>query len=105
MSKAAPRAELLEAIRTVAAGGRYVEAGIAQAIVLKAGKESALHRLSARELDILRLIAEGRGVAEIAQSLGMAHRTAANACTQLKTKLGLARMSDLVRTAVELADG
>ena len=103
VSKSAPRAELLEAIRVVSAGGRYVEAAIAQAIVLQSGDESALGRLSARELEILRLIAEGQGVADIARRLGVAHRTAANACTQLKAKLGLARMSDLVRTAVELS--
>lgn len=102
VSKSAPRAELLEAIRTVAAGGRYVEARIAQAIVLKTSDDNAFDKLSARELEILRLIAEGQSVGDIAKRLGVAHRTAANACTQLKAKLGLERMSDLVRTAVEL---
>ena len=104
VSKSAPRAELLEAIRSVAGGGRYVEARIAQAIVLRSGEDTALGKLSARELQILRLIADGQGVAEIAGRLGVAHRTAANACTQLKAKLGLARMSDLVRVAVELSE-
>lgn len=100
VSKNAAPDELLAAVRRVAAGGRYIEAEIAQALALGAGAE-ALDALSPRELEIMRLLAAGSSLAEIADALGASYKTIANTCTLIKSKLGVARTADLVRLAIE----
>jgi two-component system invasion response regulator UvrY len=92
--------ELLTAVRRVAAGRRYVEAEIAQALALGAGAET-LDALSLRELEIMRLLAGGSSLAEIAAALGVGYKTVANTLTLIKSKLGVARTADLVRLAVD----
>lgn len=100
VSKNAAPDELLAAIRRVAAGGRYVEGEIAQALALGEGEE-ALEALSAREFEIIRLLGAGASLAEIADALGASYKTIANTCTSIKSKLGVARTADLVRLAIE----
>jgi two-component system invasion response regulator UvrY len=100
VSKNAAPDELLTAVRRVAAGGRYIEAEIAQALALGAGVET-LDALSPRELEIMRLLAAGASLAEIADALGASYKTIANTCTLIKSKLGVARTADLVRLAIE----
>ena len=100
VSKNAAPDELLAAVRKVAAGGRYVEAEIAQELALGAGAET-LDALSPRELEIMRLLAGGASLAEIAAALGVGYKTVANTLTLIKSKLGVARTADLVRLAIE----
>ncbi len=100
VSKASSPAEITAAIQAVARGEGYVEAKVAQAIAL--GAQTAFDNLSARDLEILRLLAEGRSLGEIASALGVAYKTAANSCTQLKDKLGVSRTGELIRMAVEI---
>jgi DNA-binding NarL/FixJ family response regulator len=102
MTKNATPEELLQAIQRVAAGGRYVEAEVAQAIAVATPETGRpLHALSDRDLEIMRLLAQGESLREIADALGVAYKTVANGCTAMKTKLGVARTADLVRLAVE----
>jgi DNA-binding NarL/FixJ family response regulator len=100
LSKNAAPDEVLAAVRRVLAGGRYIEAEIAQAMALGAGRDT-LEALNPRELEILRLLAGGASLAEIADALGASYKTIANTCTQIKSKLGVARTADLVRLAIE----
>jgi DNA-binding NarL/FixJ family response regulator len=100
VSKNAAPDELMTAVRRVAGGGRYIEAEIAQALALGDGAE-ALDALSPRELEIMRLLAAGSSLAEIAEALGASYKTIANTCTLIKSKLGVARTADLVRLAIE----
>ncbi|MBN9508530.1 MAG: response regulator transcription factor [Alphaproteobacteria bacterium] len=103
ISKSAEPQELLSALRRVAEGGRYIEAEIAQALALQnTTSEDPLQGLSERNLEILRLLAGGRSLAEIAASLGVGYKTVANACTQIKATLGVARTADLVRLAIAM---
>ena len=102
LSKNASPDELLAAVRKVAAGGRYVENELAQALALEpAGAAQSLDRLSARDMEILRQLAAGRSLGEIAAVLGLRYKTIANTCTLIKAKLGVARTADLVRIALE----
>ena len=57
--------------------------------------------LSNRELEILRLLGEGKSLSEIADVLGIAYKTVANTSSRIKEKLGLDRTGDLIRLAVE----
>jgi two-component system invasion response regulator UvrY len=94
--------ELVTAIKQVATGGRYVEGELAQALVLNpAPAIEPLDQLTPRDLEIIRLLARGRSLSEIADALGLGYKTIANTCTQIKSKLGVNRTADLVRVALE----
>lgn len=102
MTKNASPDELLTAVRRVTAGGRYVEAELAQALAAPgAGGRQTLDNLTARELEIMRLLAKGASLAEIAAAVGVGYKTVANNCGQIKSKLGVSRTADLVRLAIE----
>ena len=94
---------LAEAVRTVAAGGLYLHPDMARQIAFLRGRfnASAVSSLSSRELEILRLIAAGRTMAQIADQLEVSYKTIANNCTQLKQKLGARNAMDLMRIALE----
>jgi len=102
LSKAAAPAEIVAAVQAVARGEGYVEARVAQAIALGQQSMASFASLSLRDLETLRLLAEGRSLTEIAEALGVAYKTAANGCTQLKEKLGVSRTGELIRLAVEI---
>lgn len=102
VSKNAAPEELITAVRKVAAGGRYVEADLAQALVAAPpGLNATLDQLAPRDIEILRHLARGRSLSEIAEALGLGYKTVANSCTQIKARLGVARTTDLVRIALE----
>lgn len=105
ISKGAAAEELVTAIRRVADGGRYIEREIAAQIVLmpKVGADP-LQSLTPREVDILRLLAEGKTLAVIATARGVTYKTIANSCTLIKEKLGVARTADLIRLAIEMRE-
>ena len=92
--------ELIVAVQRVAAGGRYIEQEIAQNLALGVSAQP-MDQLTARELEIMRLLGQGRSLAEIAGAIGLSYKTVANTLTQMKAKLGVARTADLVRMAVE----
>jgi two-component system invasion response regulator UvrY len=103
VSKNAAPEEMLMALRRVAEGGRYIEGEIAQALALQSvSGADPLQELSERDLEILRLLADGRSLAEIATALGVGYKTVANACSQIKATLGVARTADLVRMAIAM---
>ena len=97
--------ELLAAVRLVLAGGRYVEARIAQEIALGRQVTHPLQQLTERDLEVMRLLAQGCSLQQIADTLGIAYKTVANICSQIKGKLGVARTADVMRMASELGIG
>jgi two-component system, NarL family, invasion response regulator UvrY len=103
LSKNASAEELLIAVRRVTDGGRYIENEIAQELALqKLSPGHDLQDLTARDLEIMRLLAEGMSLTEIADAIGIGYKTAANACSHIKAKLGVTRTNDLVRLAMTL---
>lgn len=107
VSKNAPADQIIEAIRRVAAGRSYIEPEMAQELALGQihRAENPLGQLSSRDVEILRLLADGNSLSEIARSIGVSYKTAANQCTQLKAKLGTPRMADLIRFAISCGLG
>jgi two-component system invasion response regulator UvrY len=102
VSKNAPPEELLEAVRRVAGGYTYIEHEIAEGLVF-ANLRTPLHPLddlSSRDLEMLRLLAQGRTLPQIADTLGIAYKTAANGSSRIKTKLGASGTADLIRIAI-----
>jgi two-component system invasion response regulator UvrY len=103
LSKNASAEELLAAVRRVADGGRYIENQIAQDLALQAVSPGfGLRDLTDRDLEIMRLLADGMSLTEIADALGIGYKTVANACSHIKAKLGVTRTSELVRLAMTL---
>ena len=103
LSKNASAEELLTAVRRVAEDGRYIENEIAQELALqKVAPGCGLQDLTERDLEIMRLLAEGLSLAEFADALGIGYKTAANTCSHIKAKLGVTRTNDLVRLAMTL---
>lgn len=103
VSKSAASDELLAAIGRVSRGDRYIERELAsQLAVTMYGGEDPLQQLSTREIEILRLLGEGRSMSQIADCVGVSYKTIANTCSIMKSKLGLERTADLIRTSIEL---
>jgi len=103
VSKNAPPDEILEAIRRVAAGHTYLEHEIAEELAFSSVRTSwhPLKDLSSRDLEVLRLLAKGCTLPQIADTVGISYKTAANNCSQIKAKLGAATTADLVRLAMQ----
>ena len=101
LSKNASPEELRTALTRIAAGLTYVENEIAQNLAALPGRQ----QLSERDLEILRLLGEGRSFTEIAGVLGLGYKTVANTATSIKSKLGVARTADLIRLSVEMGIG
>lgn len=103
VSKNIPPDELLEAVRRVARGRTYVEREIAEELVFSNIRTppQPLEDLSSRDLEILRLLAQGRSLAQIADALGIGYKTAANNCSQIKAKLRVTSTADLIRIAIQ----
>ena len=102
VAKSAPVEELVEGVRTVAAGGQYVDRELASRIAqMQSVPDDPLQALTIREIEILRLLGQGKSLTAIAENLGIAYKTVANISTQMKVKLGLDRTADLIRLAVE----
>ncbi len=105
VSKMASADELIAAVREVAAGRRYVEREIAaQLVVSQYGGANPLEKLTTREIDIVRLLGEGKNFAAIAAALGITYKTVANACSIIKGKLGVERTSDLIRLTYQMRE-
>jgi two-component system response regulator NreC len=95
--KEASRTDLVRAIRTVGAGGRYLDPAIG-GLALGAGSDAGL---TERELEVLRLLALGYTNAEIAKQMYISPRTVETHRANLQGKLGAAGRPQLVRYALE----
>lgn len=100
VSKSADAGELVTAVKKIAAGDRYLDRSVANDLVFSASTDDPLRKLSNREVEILRLLGEGKSLGEIASTFGVAYKTIANTCSRLKDKLGVERTADLIRLSV-----
>ena len=104
--KDAPAACLLEGIRTVYAGGRYLSPPLSERALELYARAAAsdsgdpVEALTTREREVLQLTAEGRTSHEIAERLHISPRTVENHRTNLMTKLGLNNQSEVIRFAL-----
>jgi DNA-binding NarL/FixJ family response regulator len=104
--KDASAVELVQAVRTVVAGGRYLSPPLSEGAIAayvekaKAAPPDAFAALTTREREVLHLAAEGHSSADIAARLGISPRTAETHRANLMRKLGLHSQTDLVRFAI-----
>jgi len=90
LSKASAPEALLQAIRVVSRGERYVSPDVAANIARSASAagQSALETLTAREFEVLRLLLQGETVKDIGERLGLSEKTVANHQSAIRDKLG-----------------
>jgi DNA-binding NarL/FixJ family response regulator len=101
MMKNAAALEFEQAIRTISATGGYFSASISQGM-LRAATAPAVHAdcLTDRQLQILTLLAEGRGAKQIAFQLGLSSKTVDTHRARIMERLGLNDVASLTRYAV-----
>jgi two-component system, NarL family, invasion response regulator UvrY len=100
LTKNLASAELVNAVRTVAAGRTYLTLDIAERLAedLKRPANRAPHEaLSDREFEILGLLAEGKSVKDIARQLCLSYNTISTYRSRLLTKLSLKSDAEIVR--------
>jgi two-component system, NarL family, invasion response regulator UvrY len=89
LSKASAPDLLVEAVRSVAGGGRYLSPDVERAMNKQSSAANELAgALSTRELEVLRMLTQGYGIEEIGERLGLSPKTAANHQSSIKQKLG-----------------
>jgi DNA-binding NarL/FixJ family response regulator len=101
ITKDRPAAELVAALRKVAAGGRYVDPRLAEEMVFNdAGADLPHNKLSSREMDVFKMLVQGKNHNEIADQLFISNKTVSTHKAHLLEKMGMKNMSELVRYAV-----
>lgn len=98
--KGAPRAELFEAVRVVAAGGSLLQPVVASKL-MRHMSEPAADSLTEREMDVLRLMAKGMPNKEIAAALVVTERTVKFHISAILSKLGAGNRTEAVRIGVQ----
>jgi DNA-binding NarL/FixJ family response regulator len=95
---------LVKAVRKVAAGINFVSPQLAEAVTFSAAsiKANPASQMTAREMEVLRLLGRGDKIVEVADALEISYKTVANTTSLLKQKLDAKNHSDLVRIAVEM---
>jgi two-component system invasion response regulator UvrY len=93
--------ELIKAIRKVLAGGRYVSPALAETLAFDLNDDRPSHEtLSDREFEVLRMIASGRTVTEIAEQLHLSVTTVSTYRARLLEKMNMATTAELIRYAL-----
>lgn len=102
--KSASTDELMQALRTVAAGGTFLSPAVARRVMdMASGRAGgAVNQLTDRELEILRLIAEGARPSDVADRLFLSVKTVKNHLTNVYAKLGVQTAAQAVAEAYRL---
>lgn len=99
-----PTAQLLDAIKHVSQGGLYFPSDMADAILVPESKlppTQTTSVLTARELEVLKLLAEGLANKEVARKLGISVRTAETHRENLSHKLNILTVAGLTKYAIK----
>ena len=103
MNKETAPTELVKAVRKVLAGGRYVSAGLAEKLAADLSADAARlphEKLSHREFEVLRMIASGKTVSQIAEELHLSVTTVSTHRARILEKMGMTNNAELMRYAL-----
>ena len=104
LTKAAAPDQLVTAITKVIRGGRYISDSLAERLAADVGGAAAAaphERLSDREFEVMRGIASGQSVGEIAERMHLSAKTVSTYRSRLLDKMGMATNSELTRYALQ----
>jgi two-component system invasion response regulator UvrY len=96
--------ELVKAVRKVASGGKYVSPFLAEKLAFEIGSDANKlphETLSDREFQVLRMIATGKAVGEIAAELSLSPKTISTYRARLMKKMNLTTNADLIHYAIQ----
>lgn len=96
--------ELKQAVRRVQAGGRYVSAALAEQLAsdLRRSSDLPVHELlSAREFQVLRMLASGKTVRQISDEIALSVKTVSTYRARILVKTGMKTTAELIRYAIE----
>lgn len=98
ITKSCPSQVLIEAVTTIANKGHYLSTEIARAIAMEklVHADRKVHSLSHQEFAVFRMVAEGKSVTEMAQSLALAPKTVSNYKTNMMRKLGTNNLAEII---------
>jgi DNA-binding NarL/FixJ family response regulator len=98
--------DFLKAFRTVLSGNPYLSHDLAMRVALinTPARKNPLSELTPRELQTLSLLAKGKPYGDIANELNVSYKTVVNVSSQLKHKLEVRNLPELIRTAVQLLE-
>jgi two-component system, NarL family, invasion response regulator UvrY len=101
LSKRTAAEVLIEAVRAVASGQRYLDAAIAQRIAMQGvdGEVGPLEKLSAREFEVFVQLARGHSVIQISAALKLSSSTVGTHLYNIKQKLGLSNQAEMALLA------
>ena len=95
---------LLQAVRQVCRGGKFVSPQLAEILATRLGEpaeRSAHELLSAREFEVLCLLADGRTVGEVGEQLSLSVKTISTYRTRILEKLRLKNNAEIMRYALQ----
>ena len=104
MTKESAPEELVGAVKKVLAGGRYVSTSLAEKLATYLSSDTQKppqELLSDREFQVLRLIASGKIVSEIAKELSLSVKTISTYRTRILEKMGLRNNAELMHYAMQ----
>ncbi len=101
VTKGTPLRELREAVRQVLLGGRYFCSETSALMAEALRRPASQSKLTARQREIVRLVANGASSKEIAEELGISLKTVANHRLQIRQRLGLPDIASWTRYAIE----
>jgi DNA-binding NarL/FixJ family response regulator len=101
--KKSAAAEVVNAVRTVHGGRRYLSTSLVETTIdaLLSDTQDPFDRLSARERQVLKMLAEGAGVAQIAAVLSLSPKTVETYRARLMEKLEIHDLASLVKLAIQ----
>ena len=99
--------EFIKAFQRVRDGGTYLAHELASEVAFTGarGSNNPLNAITLRELQTLSLIAEGKPYNVIAEELNVSYKTVANTAAQIKHKLGVRTLPELMRIAIQHLPG
>jgi two-component system invasion response regulator UvrY len=103
MNKESAPEELIKAVRKLLSGGRYVSPTLAETLAVDLGRDDgtpAHERLSDREFEVLRNMASGKTVGQIAQELHLSVPTVSTYRARILEKMGMSTNAELIRYAL-----
>ena len=104
LTKNKASAELIEALRRVAGGRKYISADVAEQLAneLERGADTPIHqKLSDREYQVMRLIASGKTVGQISRDLTISISTVSTLRSRILKKLGMKTNAEITHYAIK----
>jgi chemotaxis methyl-accepting protein methylase/DNA-binding NarL/FixJ family response regulator len=92
--------DLVQAVEAASLGKMYLSSAVAQLLVSEQAPDRLLSKLTEREVEILRLLAEGKNSKEVAAALDLSSKTVDAYRARIMNKLTLNSLSDLIRFAI-----